>query len=92
MTQEEIDEIRKALRTNHLLLVGCVGPHSFSGFEWWPGAAKDGSSVPKRVQCSKCKGVMDAIDAMRYEDGVRHGFDAAKKGAGIPPSFTKAKP
>lgn len=60
-TNNLFDEVKK----NSQRLVNCAGPHEFGVIEPMP-------IVGVRLQCEKCKGIVDASFAKAYLQGFKH--------------------
>ena len=63
--RKEVDEIFQMVKANSKQLEGCAVPHDFTPFGERP--------IFRKERCSKCGGEVDAIAAMWYKRGLKHG-------------------
>jgi hypothetical protein len=75
MDRNDVNAIIKRVKENHERLETCLGPHEFVPINPDVG-------VLGRVFCKKCRGEMDRVNSIYYNDGVRHGWGETARSAG----------
>ena len=66
---DTINEIFKQVKRNHKKLDECVGPHDFKPL------IEDGDKLIRDYRCTRCGGVIDAINKIWYDRGRIHGLE-----------------
>mgnify|MGYP006312577699 CR=1 FL=1 len=67
-----VDKIWEAVKANHKILAECERPHDFEPI---------GTGPLRKERCKKCGGIVDAVNATYYKQGLKDGSRKAPRKA-----------
>ena len=73
LTNQDYQEIMKEVKANLTKLEECPGPHQFEG-------PLDKDLSFNKYRCKRCGGVIDGINQLWYQRGLKHGIQSAGGG------------